>query len=660
MTQHLTTPPLYSYGVASLRNGQSISLNALDAAEVMREDWTIALRVRLRAYAMGGTLLQLLDGNLELRLGEPASSGARPDNQVKAIFHDKEVVDSEVGLTLGSWHNIVVSVARTGNSGADVIIYLDGAPFGRFEEVPVPVHVDQYHYNNRGQHPILGGGVDIECTRVTFWRGALDYTYVLESAQEVPEQASLLHAFDFTARVQDESYALTKGAEIACAIPCLEFGLGAAQVSPLDQLALGADPTQPLTLQTWVQSSPPVGEPSPRLMTLIASGAQGEADAFHFGLLYNETRSHAHLQAQLPGAAPLLDTTELQPHVGYNVALTWDGAQLTFWVDGVSTSSHALTPLPTTSARVTVIGATPSADNPSGFTQLLIGRMQSLAIWQRALSATELASFETPLPSLADGLVARFDMVNPELANAISGHRLSFQGQVNLIEALESNVAPCTARDTIPPLDADDFLFNLEELHAYEACLERLKDETPKEACPGAVTWFIQGDERVYQMHTTRGPVEILRTAASADTDCGAWRFSLIVSGVGIVLSVVGFAFSAKALGQALYKVWINNATFRQRIVALGPEILTGEGLLGLMLALYDTGALAYTIESAFSSMSWWERGYAIASAVLFFASIFATGGWAVVVLVANLQLNIAAMAYTYGMGVKAGCSLLG
>lgn len=658
MTQTQTTPPLYSYGVASIRDGQSIQLTALTADAIMRSDWTLAFRVRIRGYGSGGCLLQILAGEMEVQLGQIASSSTTPNNRVRAIFHGNQVVDSEVELQVGTWHNVVVTVARSGNTAADVTIYIDGAPFGA--PTATPTHIDHYSYNNSGQHPILGGGVDAEFTRVTLWQRVLGGTEIIETALEPPTSAGLLHAFDFTTRTQDGTYALNKGAQVVCAFPCTTFAGGVATPAAADGLAPGSDLSQPFTIQAWIQSSPPVAANAPLDMTIVGNGDVDDATAFAFGLAYSADRSAFSLRAVVPGQSQaILDSTQLQPGVGYNVALTWDTSNLEFWVDGRRTSTVALpASSPGASPAALAIGATNSAATGSGFSRFYLGRMQSLGIWDRVLTGTELGAYATPPVSLTEGMTAQYDLVTPEFSNNVTGRRLSFQGLLTLTEALDANVAPCPARDAVPQLPGDDVVFNLADLQA----INEMIDEHGSRASgplPGSVTWVTEGNERVFHFHTAAGPVEVLRVDAATVDECNAWRISMLVTAVAIVLCVVGLAFSASSLTKALYRVWTNSAGFRARVKALGDSIATPSGVLMVISALYDTGSLKYTLECAFANMSWWDRAYAVASLVLYFASIFASGGWAIVVIVATIQLNIAALAYTYRMRPK-GCTVSG
>jgi hypothetical protein len=92
----------------------------------------------------------------------------------------------------------------------------------------------------------------------------------------------------------------------------------------------------------------------------------------------------------------------------YHVAYTWDGATVRLYVDGALTASTPLVRTPQTDERPLVIGK-----HTPGDTEHLNGRLDQLRIYNRALSAQEVAELylvapDTPPPSPCAGAAEGF------------------------------------------------------------------------------------------------------------------------------------------------------------------------------------------------------------------------------------------------------------
>jgi hypothetical protein len=147
------------------------------------------------------------------------------------------------------------------------------------------------------------------------------------------------------------------------------------------------DPTNSLTLETWVNLSGYSGNDS----TVIA-GSDCSFCIQQYALSMSQVSGHWVFRAQLGnGGGYVLATgsTAAQTNTWYHVAMTYDGTTLKLYVNGVSDASAAAVNAMTPTTQSFSIGGLPSG--PWDFA----GRIDELSLYNRALTSSEVLGIYT-------------------------------------------------------------------------------------------------------------------------------------------------------------------------------------------------------------------------------------------------------------------------
>jgi hypothetical protein len=714
-TTSIPTLPALSFGVASVEPNQSIELSSLRAADVLSGDWTLSLKLRLRSRSQGGQLLVLQQNKVALRI---------TGTTIEVVFQSSAVVSARYSLELGVWYSVCVTLGRPDKGDdAQVMIFIDGGPVSSPDPIANPMQpaTVKYKYSNDNEHPVLGGGVDAEFMELSFSRGVLDRTDIIQNAYERPPAASLIAAFDFSNLKRDGSFTLVGGAALAALSPCTSFANGVVLPAAADGLNPGTDTSAPFSIQAWVRASRPVLPGAAReRMVIVANGSANDARAFAFGVQYGDDLASFVMSVKFPGREEaILDTTRLASNVWINLSLTWDGNELVFYVNGQRSSTHAVNSSGAALETPAVaLGAMAVGSSGNVFGGFFLGRLQGVGIWDRVLTPSELASFETPSPDLREGAVALLDLSGDLLVNNVGGRPCSRLGLVGADETFDLDAVSVPARDALVPGDPDAAdVINLRKVQAinaniddgslagqpltstslsaahvagFEAGLAFYLGQVPDELrptidglfqrnlrvalaqldaatgpIPGAVTTTLEGNERVFWLHTVSGPVEVLRRDASATTSCSDWELSVVCGMVSLFLAVLGIKFSAGTVFKILDKIMLKKSAVLRRVIdrirawVLNPngelrEIITIT--LDLIEVLMLGGDLYTILEESLSDVDWWELTYTVLSILATIGSIFATGGAALALIIADLLLNVAGLVYTINQGRQNGC----
>src|SRR5262249_24851120 len=151
--------------------------------------------------------------------------------------------------------------------------------------------------------------------------------------------------FDFsspTHTISTSVFRLNNGAQTACINTAVRFGGGDALPQSADRLNPGGDLCLPFSIHGYIHSTPPVSpQTAISQLSIVGNGAADDPQSFAFGLQYATDLKTFVLAAKMPGVHDLiLDATSLIPAIWYDVALTWDGAVLSFYVNGQLSTSH--------------------------------------------------------------------------------------------------------------------------------------------------------------------------------------------------------------------------------------------------------------------------------------------------------------------------------
>jgi hypothetical protein len=401
------------------------------------------------------------------------------------------------------------------------------------------------------------------------------------------------------------------------------------------------------------------------------------------------------LGAQLSGTTVTASST-VAPGTWHDVAVTYDGTTLTLYLDAQVVGSA--TPSPTALAKPDVLfGAARDQASPDGFGSFLGGYLQGLAIWERALSADEVArAMSTPFGELSShpgkppkGCVAYYDLASADPSNLVTGHHAFFHEQAAVTEVYGPpiEVAPSArprppARATRHPLremarrlgvtgearpagtllDAGfdgliaDFERRLTKLPSDHA--ERLRRrftqnlyvgaELQRRATtplPGTVTFERQGESWVFYGHSAAGREEAERVPIAQLTECQAWIISVVATSVCVLMAALAVGFATKAIISNVARQLARQpatvyGTFKMAIPA--PTEVAAATPIKIVQTFALSGSLISTIAAGLTGVSWWSWLFTVASLLISIAALWLTGGWFLLVILANLALSIA------------------
>jgi Concanavalin A-like lectin/glucanases superfamily len=706
-----STPTLHSFGVASVLAGQKVTLKDVTNSTLTASSWSISFRFRLRGRGVNDTLLWL-GPTAYLKLGNSSSTMPR-NNHVYAVFTKGDTstsVDSQVELQVGVWHTITMTVSKVSSTKAEVTIYTDGLAFGDPSSAQAaPVTVNTYSACTDASLANLGGGVDAEFLNISFWKVVLDPVSITESAYQAPAELpapALLASYDFSTLVNDTThFTLKNGAELLCVNDAVQFGNGIALPDPNDGLNPGGDRSKSFSIQASIYSIPPITDTDERMSaTILSNGLLNDPAAFSLGIQYDDDLQKYHLAVNFPGHSTIVDTHSMHANSWNTIALTWDGKNLVFYINGESKSTHTPGGSAAPQPPGVVIGAVRSAASVSGFTQFFLGQVQGLGVWDRALSPGELADFQTQSPKIRKGMVAYYDLTSTELANLVTGQRLALEGTIFVRQTGTNSFVQAPKRADMPLLnpDCDDYgnLTRLQEENAEHPtdASATLVDETAPLAStrlsamqverlakgvefyvkhvpaaqqddyrklwnrnvrraiqrvdsasghvPGSFTSAIEGDFIVSYFNTAQGSIEVDRAPVGAVSPCTTWKINVIATAIATFLSVIGAGFAAKALHTSVGKMFAKGWDFATVFAKTADKTADVSAILTTIQYLLGAGQLTTTLLDCLAGVSWWNLAWTVACIVFNIVSLFATGGAALAFLVANLLLNIASLVY--------------
>ena len=93
----------------------------------------------------------------------------------------------------------------------------------------------------------------------------------------------------------------------------------------------------------------------------------------------------------------------------HNVAATFDGQTLALYLDFLQVVTQSSRPVTLKGANNVLVGAAPTGAAP-GVTYTLSGVVQTVDIWNVALTASQLAQYQNPIPVETTGCIASFDL----------------------------------------------------------------------------------------------------------------------------------------------------------------------------------------------------------------------------------------------------------
>jgi hypothetical protein len=179
---------------------------------------------------------------------------------------------------------------------------------------------------------------------------------------------------------------------------------------------------------------------------------------------------------------------------------------------------------------------------------------------------------------------------------------------------------------------------------------------------PGMVTFTLVGDEYIFYSHTDKGPIECLRLDATTVTVCQAWWVSLVatvVQGVCLALGISAVYLSIGRLTSNYLQALIINYPGRQQMLAqIIPNInaVTGSNMIKVLKTIANFASLGSVITNILANMSMWSMAWTIANLVAGIFAIWATGGWYLLYMIAQVALYISQVVQLFST-MPNGCS---
>ncbi|HEX5719606.1 MAG TPA: LamG-like jellyroll fold domain-containing protein [Thermoanaerobaculia bacterium] len=588
--------PLYMYSVAQLRNGGSIDLGNAVAIGLDGNS----------AFSVGGWIrpLALPTSTVILQKGSEFTLGTDGGGQLYTQLGSSLPLTAPVNLELDQWIYVLVTFAPSGlgNNTGDLALYVGGDNLG-------PA-VSQTGIASTSANFVLGGGVHAQFLNFAMWSTTLSGSDLKPMWGPPVLSSSLVASYSFSDGVAADLSGHNNpiifsahAAKVAWLVPSLVLD-GISYASTNDRFVNPGGGGDPFTVSAWVYPIPPMAHLSPSVphsLTVLANGAIWDPSGFVASLAYStETKTFTWTIARGGpfGTVTSASNAAIPPEQWTHVAATYDGANLTLYVNGVAYQQAAAPAIPANTSPLLTVGAVPAGAGADMFLSFFTGGIQALNVWNKCLSSSDVVVTMTTDPSAlrTPGCTGFYRLgLAKSSVNGISGAPMGLFRQARLdnlpygrIKAspargaarrraprwkappspsiLDLLTGPPNVRETRPtskllPSDAIDLI-----LREYERVLEavpedhraRYRDmfeqnfyrglrlqESANGPTPGMVRHVRKGDEVIFHLHTLGGPVEIARFPSVTISPLMAWKIELAGLCVGVAVSFVGLGFAA-------------------------------------------------------------------------------------------------------------------
>jgi hypothetical protein len=173
--------------------------------------------------------------------------------------------------------------------------------------------------------------------------------------------------------------------------------------------AAALDPEQ-LTVEAWVRFAEPSGGEDPRRWIVNKNG--NEWAEGHYALIVQGRQAGAYLNIG-GGQGNMIEAVGekevLKPNTWHHLAMTWDGAKLAVYCDGLPVASKAVNRKRVPGNGPLVIGRRVDGHGPSQF----VGLIDEVRLYNRALTAAEVASRAKSAGGAAPGCVGQWGFDEP-------------------------------------------------------------------------------------------------------------------------------------------------------------------------------------------------------------------------------------------------------
>ncbi|MBL0692389.1 LamG domain-containing protein [Comamonas sp. JC664] len=670
--------PMYQYGAADVRHGQSIQLGAACPLDLSGSaSYAIGFWLRPRAPIYDGKLLGA-GSNWYLGLHGLSLTLCLPGMSSHPV--------SEIELRPDEWQYVLINFESTGPHAGNYTVYVDGTTL---------IEGSQSNIAGSTSPFALGPSCDAQFFNVAFW-SALRTGDQLKPVWDVPEPGPTLAAcFSFSdggnADVSGHDLgqaSLLNGAQVVMLAPALRLVNGAAQPSPRDALRASAD-GGPFSVHAWFHlEAPSQFQAEPQ--TLFACLDSVTNEGFTLGLQWDGTGYNLHVTGYVAdGWRGWGHALQMPPGKWHHLAATYDGSTVIIYLDGQLDMTIPGVVQPTLAHPVWLFGAQPASNAAGGVSCNFQGHLQAAGLWSRALTASEVQQYMSQDPSGVDGCVAFYAWNGTILGNQVTGHPPLFLNtatpSIVVTPPSESTPPPGsggTPQQTAkadPPLaaaslsfaepvafpeqtlltqpQAQSILASLEPLLATLPASARERTRSlfrnnlyrglarvggPGGAPVGAFTGQVEGNQFVFYHHTAMGKVEAGRMELSVNSECIGWIVSVAATGFSLLLAAFGVGFVGARLISPLTEAVTESTALLNTVKNSTKDV---DSIIRIIKAFYSAGTLG-KIFGAVLTGSWFTIAANCTLLMLQVAALWATGGAYLAILVVQLLANLGLFAY--------------
>ena len=548
-------------------------------------------------------------------------------------------------ISTEEWHYICVSF-----SGSNAQIYIDGKL-----QVQQIIQGSPASTNNPIQ---IGANLQGLIQRVVILAQSISTEVILEHMFNIPNPSETQAFFDFSVNPPlDKSshtwqLSLQDGAQVHSEIPVTVLE-DTAYVQPIrdDTVNPGGNGNNPYTIQTWINTTT-----SSSNQAVFVNTTNVADSGVSLWLYYDKTLNALQLKSTHGTFNGVDDTvtstTTLNTDEWYNIACTYDGTTLSLFVNGTLDSSLSITTPVTLTSNEMLIGASIQDGRPSGAYSWQ-GYIQSMYIWERALSESEITTFMTTSPIQDTGIKAIYSLDIAPARNMVTGSPLGLCDGADM-DVLKSNKPQSLSPQFISQSNEEEIyqsILSEQELQNFRNSLEfediqvqlqkakeqdldgRIKEFIPNKNLDeahkligkrwdevihlskteplkiGTIQWHRHNEYDVLIHHTANFSQEVYRVSADTLTPCTMWKISLVWTMFSGLMSIMGITTSITTKVKGFINTRVLNNQPLMTVIGNNLNERNATGLFIALQALHSYGVLWPLIKMALKSFGWWALG---------------------------------------------------
>lgn len=610
-------------------------------------------------YVTGQDVLQLIGG------GTTGSGGVSVSYERRGFFLYVRyqnlsflVLDD---LRPDRWYDITFTWDGTNSS-----VYLDGGLSSTYkmsmQQLASPALTLGLNVTDPPPRPPQGetnGSFVGDVKRVFVWKSCLSASDVAKQTWTLPGQpvqsGSLVLGYDFTANPP---------ARVGSGPTITKVNLGYGSESPAlfswgDEVAAAGQGTQakpgggaPFSILAWINAGNPA-RVAPKLDGYIFSNGAA-TDPNHIGIRLAGGKVVAEF-----GSKTVTSSATLAGNQWYYLGVTYDGATCCIYLNNDQVASGSISGVGTPSASAIRLFGILNGGNPASTWQ---GYIQFLSIWNKALTAAQVAQQAKEDPTLDLSCTANFMLSAPPMVDSIAVRRYGLwdadQVQTGQKMFIDSNTQYLSAQSvglteprrpglhrvseespelrltsgpwqpdpaTVEPFSPEHRAMMVDELKAalssiapgehVDRLLEEYREEVERvftaaagssKPLAGPRVSYREVDGQIGLFYHPDEHTEIdLQVRVDITQECTIWWANFILTAFLGLLGIFGIPTPMDALTALARRIVADPAVIQALQTVVGLTFTAGT-LLAFCKVLYDFGYLSQALWMAVSKLSWW------------------------------------------------------